>query len=293
MIRLEITVEDITNVIAAGYDRVRVYTDTSSSGTFTTLDGNVSLSANTTGYEYVDTDGTTSTWYKTAYYGSSPGESSKSSAQQGGTQDSYCTVLDVKGELGMAARQNLGDKSDHWISEMITQASRLIDDYCGCAGLSDLAYLASTSATRTMDGDGSDWLWLDKPMTSVTSVSVEETDGTWTSYGTDDYWPWPWNDTPKTALVIQDRTGSEETNWDSGHRRVAVCGVFGLATSVPALIKRACITQVAIWYKRAMAGWRMREGDEQFGFLEYPGTLSDDVMAMLDAEPKRVKRYVF
>lgn len=280
--------------MAQGYDVIRVYTDTTSTGSFATLDGTESLSANTTGYAYVDSGGTSSTWYKVAYYGSTPGLSSKSDAQQGATYDAYCTALDVRGELGMGARQDVDEKSDHWLWEMCIQASHLIDNYCGCGFLdTDLAYLASTSAIRYYTADGTDEVWID-PVTSITKVEVEETDGTWTEYESDDdYWPWPWNDTPYRKLVIQDRTTSEETNWDKGHRRLRVTGVWGLSTSVPPLIKRACATQVAIWYKRAMAGWRAREGNSQFGFVDYEGTLSDDVKAMLDGEDKRVRKFVF
>jgi hypothetical protein len=43
MIRLDVTVQDIAQAIAAGYTAVRVYTDIAEAGTFATLDGTVTL----------------------------------------------------------------------------------------------------------------------------------------------------------------------------------------------------------------------------------------------------------
>ena len=73
MIRLFVVVEEITAVMDAGYTVIRVYTDTSSSGDFTTLDGTITLVAGQESYEYTDLEGVAATWYKTAYYGTTAG----------------------------------------------------------------------------------------------------------------------------------------------------------------------------------------------------------------------------
>ena len=231
MIRLDITVNDIDEVIAAGYTVIRVYTDTEESGDFTTLDGTETLVADTTGYSYVDTDGTTSTWYKVAYYGTTPGESSKSTAQQGGTLDAYCTALDVRKEL--AAGSGASDISEKWedvLWDMAVEASRLIDTY---KGLEENAYLASGSATRYVNGNDRVRLWLPWPAVSISEVAVEESDGTYTTWTqSTDYYRWPYQDdsgltnNPILRLDVNDKSDGNKSVWIRGPRRVKITGVL-------------------------------------------------------------------
>lgn len=283
MIRLDVTVQDIAQVIAAGYTLVRVYTDIAEAGTFATLDGTVTLAAGQTGYAYVDTDGTTSTWYKTAYYGAAPGEGSKSGAQQGGTVDAYCTAFDVRQELAAGSGQAAIDEAhDEVLWDMAVQASRLIDRYKDQAAG---AYLASGSAVRYFDGTGDPDLWIDLA-TSITKIEVEETDGAWTQWAATDYRSWPYNDTPTRMLQVSDRADCTKGAWMRGPRRVRVTGVWGWSTTVPALIERACRTQVARWYKRAMQGWADVGGQAEMGTLRYVQRIDPDVELILDqAEP--------
>jgi hypothetical protein len=285
MIRLDITVDDIAQVMAAGYTVIRVYTDTSETGTFVTLDGTATLVAVQTEYAYVDTDGTTSTWYKVAYYGVVPGESTKSAAQQGGTLDAYCTSLDVRKELAAASgRAAVDEDPGDVIWDMCVEASRLIDEY---KMLEHGAYLASGSEVRYFDGTGHEYLWiLDSPATSITTVEVEETDGTWTTWVSNDYFTWPYNETPIRRLDVSDRAVGDKTAWTLGPRRVRLTGVFGWSTTAPALIERACKIQVARWYHRAQQGWQDAAGTPEFGELRYVRELDPDVKIILDhAEP--------
>ena len=103
-----------------------------------------------------------------------------------------------------------------------------------------------------------------------------------------DYWPWPYNETPIRAILVSDRSASAKSAWTAGPKRVKLTGVWGVSTSVPALVEQACATQVAIWYKRMMAGWATREGNAEFGYLTYPRTLDQDVKLMLDSVTPRV-----
>lgn len=285
MIRLDVTVADITQVIDAGYTVARVYTDTAEDGSFTTLDGTITLVAGQTGYSYVDTDGTTSTWYKVAYYGASPGESNKSSAQQGGTADAYCTAFDVRQELAIGqGNVTISQKHEQVVWQMCLEASRLIDAY---KQVEDGAYLASGSEVRYFDGTGDRELWLDdNPAVSLSTVEVEETDGTWTAWASDDYFTYPYNAAargrPITRVIASQRTVSSKSAWRLGVRRVRLTGVWGISSSVPDLVARAAKIQVAQWYKRAAAGWSSSQGDGSFGTLRYPKALGADVMALLD-----------
>ncbi len=281
MIRLDVTVEDIVQVLAAGYTLIRVYTDTEEGGAFSTLDGTEALVAGTTGYAYLDTDGTTSTWYKVAYYGAGPGESSKSDAQQGGTVDGYCSAFEVRRELaGGSGEVAIGEEHDAALWDIVVEVSRLIDEY---KQVPEGAYLATASETRYLDGDGSRFLWLEWPAVSVSLVEVEETDGTWTEWGADDWWSWPYSGPgPIDRLDVSDRSSGSKSVWDEGRKRVRVTGVWGVSATVPALVARACKTQAARWWKRAMQGWSDDGGGVGFGTLEYEG------VAGLDRDVRRV-----
>lgn len=286
MIRVDVTVDDIAQVIAAGYTLIRVYTDTESGGAFSTLDGTITLVANTGGYQYVDTDGSTSTWYRVAYYGAGPGESEKSTAQQGGTVDAYCTALDVRSELSTGSGQiSISDKYEDALWDMCVQCSRLIDRY---KDLEEGAYLASGSEVRYFDGSGDAWLWLGTPAVSISAVAVEETDGTWTTWASTDYFEWPYNSTPIKRLDVQDRSGTTKGAWTAGRKRVKITGVWGITTTVPDLIARAARTQVARWYKMAQQGWQEAGQVVEFGFMRYERRIDPDIRVMLDrAKPRR------
>ncbi|MHC4512005.1 MAG: hypothetical protein ACYTAO_24190 [Planctomycetota bacterium] len=202
MIRLSIVVGDIDNVIAAGYTQFYVFTDTSSTGAFSTLDGTSTLVAQTQGYTYVDSDGTTGTYYKTSYWGATPGTSSKSSALLGGTVQYYATALDVRQELVAGASNDaaMGEFDDDVIWDMCEEASRLIDDY---KRVEHGAYLAGTSTSaRLFSGSGRDRQRIE-PFVSVSVVEVEETDGTYTEWTADtDYYTWPWDASSKDEPII-------------------------------------------------------------------------------------------
>jgi hypothetical protein len=138
---------------------------------------------------------------------------------------------------------------------------------------------------RYFDGTGDAELWID-PAVSVSLVEVEETDGTWTSWAATDWWAWPYNDTPTRMIEVSDRTNSTKGAWTKGPKRVRVTGVWGWTTTVPALIERACRTQVARWYKRAMQGWADVGGQAEMGTLRYVQRMDPDVEMILDqAEP--------
>jgi hypothetical protein len=282
---LQLTVDDIASALAKGYTAIRVYTDVAADGTFVTLDGTVTLVAGTTGYNYVDVDGTSAIYYKACCYGTVPGNGTKSSAVQGGMLTVYCTAFDVRQELAAASGQAAIDEAhDEVLWDMAVQASRLIDRYKDMAAG---AYLASGSAIRYFDGTGDPDLWID-PATSVTKVEVEETDGAWTQWAATDYRSWPYNDTPTRMLQVSDRADCTKGAWMRGPRRVRVTGVWGWSTTVPALIERACRTQVARWYKRAMQGWADVGGQAEMGTLRYVQRIDPDVELILDqAEPGR------
>ncbi len=200
-IRLAVTANDIDEVIAAGYTQYRVFTDASSTGAFATLDGTGTLVAQQMGYTYVDTDGTTSLYYKTAYHGSSPGTGTLSSVLQGGTILYYASALDVRKELsaGTVSDAAIGLHDNDIIWDMCEEATRVIDDF---KRVEPGAYLASSStSSRKFAGTGIEWQDID-PAVTVTVVEVEETDGTFTEWTADtDYYTWPYNASTKSEPI--------------------------------------------------------------------------------------------
>ena len=288
MIRLDVSCPDITEILAAGYTVIRIYTDSAEDGAFTTLDGTETLVANTTGYSYADTDGTSATWYKTAYYGATPGESDKSDAQQGGTVDAYCSALDVRKELaagsGSAA---IGQEHEDALWDMCVEASRLIDDE---KQLESGSYNATASAARYFYGNGRERLAIDCAV-SISEVAVEETDGTYTVWASTDYFTWPYSGNEAIRrLDVNDKSDGSKSVWTRGPKRVKVTAVWGVSATPPSVIVRACKTQVARWYKRAMTGWQDAGGMAEMGTLTYTKSLDPLVQEILRVAPPRRAR---
>jgi hypothetical protein len=288
MIRLAITVPSITEVLAAGYSVIRVYTDVAEDGTFTTLDGTITLVSNTSGYSYVDTDGTVDTWYKTAYYGSSPGESDKSDAQKGGTVDAYCTALSVRQELAAGSGENaIGPEHDNVLWNMCLEASRMIDRF---KKVGDGAYMATASTVRYFSSEGGLRQRIDCAV-SISEVAVEEIDGAYTIWATTDYFTWPFHgDEPIMRLDVNTKGDGTKSVWTYGPQRVKVTGVWGISTVAPSIIERACKIQAARWYKRAQQGWADTGGLAEMGELRYTKDMDPEVKTMLQlAYPRRAR----
>lgn len=176
MIRLFLTVDDVDAVMTAGYTHIRVYTDITATGDFTTLDGSVALVAGSPSYEYTDLDGLDSTWYKSAYWGALAGEGTKSAARKGDTQSAYATIEHFREEI-----DKTGNLSDLTIARLLDGASRMIDAFLG---VQDGAFIADLSANaRTYAGSGRAWQVID-PCMAITLVAVKEsiTATTYTSW---------------------------------------------------------------------------------------------------------------
>ena len=124
MNRLFFTVPNIADALTAGYTVIRVYTDTEEDGDFTTLDGTITLVSGVESYTYIDDDGTSSVWYKSAFYGSGAGEGTKSSARKGETAASYATVEEVRNAIGKT-----GATKDVEITLILDSVKQLIDNF--------------------------------------------------------------------------------------------------------------------------------------------------------------------
>jgi hypothetical protein len=289
VIRINIIVEDYDSISAAGYTQIQVFTDTSSTGTFGTSDGTMSLVSQQTGYVYIDTDGTTGTYYKTAYYGAGTGSSALSDAIQGGITLYYADALDVRREMASGASDDaaIGTHDDVILYNMCEEATRMIDAE---KGVDPGAYIADTSTSqRYYSGSGDDFQTIDYA-TSLDEVAVEETDGTYTAWTEDtDFYAWPYNYSsigePIQALEVSRKSGSSKSVFNVGPRRVRVAASWGVSSSVPPNIRRIASIQVARWYKRAQQGWQDTAANVELGELTFT--------AELDPEVKRILAYAF
>jgi len=91
MTRLSIRVENLLLVLES-YDQIKIYYDSTIDGAFTTEltteSTRIDIVPEASVYEFLDSTGTSSRWYKVSYYNSATeAESAKSSAMQGGTEE--------------------------------------------------------------------------------------------------------------------------------------------------------------------------------------------------------------
>jgi len=164
----------------------------------------------------------------------------------------YINVGDIQRELAAGSGQStLATNYSDVLDEMITEASRLVD---GFKGVEAGAYLADTSATqREYFGSGTPHQRIDY-CTGITSVSVEETDGTYTTWIEDtDFFAWPYESSainqPIRRLDINTKSDTTKSVWTFGPKRVRVTATWGIATTVPETIQRAVKIQVQRWYR--------------------------------------------
>lgn len=284
MIRLSVSVADIDAIIAAQYTVIRVYTDSSETGNFTTLDGTVTLVAEQTGYTYIDTDGDTATWYKVAYYGAVPGEATKSAAFQGGVVEPYCTPLDVRKDLASATDQAaIGEEYDDLLWAMCIAASELIDTE---KRVEYGAYRApTTDQVRYYSGSGDGKQDIDY-LTSLTTLEVEETNDVWTEWTVNtDFFLFPYNAAlkrlPYWRLEVNTKGQGTKAYFRAGQRTIKVTGTFGVSDAPPPQLVRAAIIQVSRWYKRAQGGWQDATATIELGQLTYVQELDPDVKRAL------------
>ncbi len=307
MIRLFITVTDITTVMAAGYTQIRVYTDISDTGTFVTLDGTVTLVAGTGSYEYIDIDGASTTWYKTAYFGAVPGQGALSAARKGDTRAAYATVDELRDRVGITQTTH-----DVVLAGLLDAAAEAMNAFCN----RPRGFMADAVASaRYYAGTGEAHLKIDECV-EITTVAVKESptdsvftawttpttnlasDGDWIAYSGGKHDP-NFNDMPYSALMV-DPTGDQAVftsgrmgtslGWpDSGERgtrsvpTVRVTAKWGHSVTVDPNIREANVMQAARWYKRMSGSMSDTLASGELGMLVYTKSLDPDVQMILVA----------
>lgn len=304
MIRLFVLVEDITAVMAAGYDTIRVYTDTSSTGTFVTLDGTITLVAATESYEYTDLDGVSTTWYKTVYYGDAPGLGDKSDARKGDTSAAYATVNELRLMVGIT-----GESDDVEIAQILDGSARAINRFCNRP---DGFMADAVASARYYCGNGGPYMLIDETV-AITTVAVKDSasDTTYTAWTTpttnmagDGDWMAAtgspdrpdFNSLPRTLLIVD--PNGDESKFTSGKYigrsgfrpshtvsrgtpTVQVTARWGYSDAVPYDINMANLMQAARWYKLLQGTMARTLATPELGTLTYPGTIDPDVQGIL------------
>ncbi len=202
----------------------------------------------------------------------------------------YTTTTSVKVDLDVGGL-SMGTSADVFLSNAITEASRLIDSYKRVEGD---AYANNSEETRYYDGTGQIRQPIDYASV-INAVAVEETDGTYTTWSEDtDFFFFPENhDTigePIRWLIVNQKSDGNKSVWTHGQRRVKVVGKFGISTSAPAEVARACKIQVQRWFKRAQQGWADSSASPELGQVLFTRELDPDVKTILDsAFPHRTR----
>lgn len=299
MINLMVLIEEPDAVLAAGYTSVRVYSDTSESGAFSTLLGSVSIVADQQSVLYLDLLGTSATWYKTAFYGTVPGEGEKSPAFRGDTTSSYASVL----EMRASSKKELNE-DDFKLQLLLDAAKGAIDAYTN----HPMGFVALDEATtRLYSSLGTGYLMIDECV-EVTAVGVKNSPsdttyeawdvGDWIACSGDPQEP-NFNDTPYDLLLVsatgsqryfhsgsygywKDTIGDEDRGRTRRLPNVQITARWGYAELCPPTVKLATIIQATRWLKRGESSWADAiASEDSFGQLQFRKPLDADVQMLL------------
>lgn len=169
----------------------------------------------------------------------------------------YVGLAALKEAVGLKGESD-DTVDDGVLQSVIYRASALVDNklaeirpgWVGIAAGSN-SRGAVGSNTRSYDGSGDDWLWIDDA-SSVASVVVDDDTVTATSWTA-----WPYNDVPKRALVYIAPTtsayGLRPSSWTRGTANVDVTAYFGLPT-VPDDIAQVTLALCVLFWRRYQQG---------------------------------------
>jgi hypothetical protein len=153
-----IKARDVTDLMAAGINQIRIYRDISSSGAFAGPPvATINLVAGQEDYEYVDQTGTANNWYESTFYNSTTLlESPHSGAIPGGPLTGPIGVLNVDYVREMTDFPALANLSDLKIGGLIFRAEamlqRLADRYGGWAsGIPNFVQNQTTAARLLLE----------------------------------------------------------------------------------------------------------------------------------------------
>lgn len=196
----------------------------------------------------------------------------------------YTSVEQVKADMPDSALYDSVDY-DLVLSEMITNASRLIDREVG--GWPNY-FVASSMEERYFDGSGELEQWID-PLLTLDFLSVAETGGRsaadYTSWTLNtDFYVWPYNHDavglPIQKFIVDNHSGAKG-KFPKGKKGVWVGGLFGYSATAPSPIAQACKITALRWFMRAKQGYQDASASAALGQMIYIQSLDPDVKALL------------
>lgn len=113
------------------YDNFRVYRATTKTGTYSVINGANGQAV--TDLTYYDADGTSTHWYKIAYYYVSGGDESALSSAMQGMSETYTTVRKVQRYLRLLTLTDSTTPTIQDVIELINRAEDIIDNQTGHA----------------------------------------------------------------------------------------------------------------------------------------------------------------
>lgn len=261
VVNLLVDAADLLTAFGAGA-KVYLERDTSSAFAAPTVLSSTAIVAGTQQLEFVDTSGTSSSWYRVRV-GNTGGTAytEYSNSLQAGSLRAYATLDDLVETMNVASTDT---KALNVLADLLVDATDAITQMCGRsflrspqvsgtearlfhvrrAGLSSLAD-AVDEAVDIIPG-------------SIVSVEVADTTGgTYTTLaaGSTGYWSEPQN--PESGWPIEDillsRVGATYLTYPVVDQGVRITAAFGWP-SVPDLVKRATIDLAREWYRQGPGG---------------------------------------
>lgn len=203
------------------------------------------------------------------------------------TVPSYCDAAEIKAVMPDVP---WGTSYDTLLGTLATRASRLFD---AAAGRQPGEFATGTAGTvRYFDGSGGSCLWVDEMSAAPQKVEVAETGNPTelTTWATNDYIVWPYNNPPYTKLEVELQYGTKSV-WPAFRRAVKITAPWGFSASVPDDLKQGVITQVVRWFKRGQQGFQDAGAIEELGKLMYVKKLDPDIEMILEA-PGYIRRTI-
>lgn len=202
----------------------------------------------------------------------------------------YCTFAEVTLVLNISITAT--STEGQVITTLIPQASRAIDTYTNrFRG----AYAVDAEQTRYYNGSGKDTQIIDEIAAVPSFVGIAEagdvddatgTNGDYTTVGTDEYFPFPYNALQQTEPYFRldlNTISGTQLEFVKLPKVVKVIGLFGFTTTANLGddVNRACVTQVIRMFKRGQQAFQDAIANKTLGKLIFIKELDSEVKLMV------------
>jgi hypothetical protein len=186
----------------------------------------------------------------------------------------YITPGDLKDYLGIEVSID-----DPLLTLVISRAQKAIETHTG------RLFECSTDSTRYfevgLDTNG-DWLYLDKDLAAITSITNDADGSSPDVLSSSDYITSPRNITPYSAIKL---LGSSNKSWDytdDPENGIEIVGKWAYSTTPPDDIEQACIRWGAYMYRQKDAQLFDVTAIPDAGVIQIPKGIPEDVRLLLE-----------